>query len=751
MRRLLFLMLMILCVSVSQADIDTGLVAYYDFEGLSGTTIPDVSGNGHDGISKSGLTTEVDPTVVAGPVGDAMDFDNGNYVEIANHVDFQVTTEYSLSLWTSVDTMANQWGTMFSVSDDAWRISRNNNGNEAAFQASPNAGGWGTVGVTDITTTKRWVHLVGTYDNGEMTLYVDTVVDDTHTRSAASIGVETADPVTIGAQIQNGALRREWDGQIDDVRFYNRALSADDVQELYEYTGIKGPALSPTPSNNATDVLRDTVLTWMPGTFAATHDVYLGTSFEDVNTATPASDAYKGSQALENTSYDPGRLELGVTYFWRIDEVNDAHPEKLWQGETWSFEVEPEAILVEALTATASSQNSADEGPENTINGVGLNEDGSHSQDKKTMWLSAFSDPGTAWIRYDLPAPQKLNEMLVWNHNTQSEEDLGYGVKDALIEVSADGINFTSLGTVELLRAAETTVDMQNVVAQSVRMTAQNNWGGLIPRCGLSAVRLYAIPTAARELSPADGAADVDAATVVMTWRAGREAVAHNVYVDANEQAVIDGTAPMVTVTETSYVPDLNVDTTYYWRVDEVNDAEVPAVWVGGVQSLTTAASIPVDDMESYEVNMWETWADGYDDPTNGALVGNGWEATPETEIVYEGSKSMPMTYGDAGIQNSWATRAIDSPKDWSQHGIKSLSLFFHGSVDNVVGQLYVKVNDTQFDYQGAATDIQTAEWYEWTIDLSGITAVDTLTVGVLGGSGQLYVDNMRLYPSESE
>ncbi|MFC1764362.1 discoidin domain-containing protein [Planctomycetota bacterium] len=513
----------------------------------------------------------------------------------------------------------------------------------------------------------------------------------------------------------------------------------------------EGPAKAYYPKNGATDVPHDSALTWVSGPYAAKHEVYFGSSFEDVNAATTASAEFKGEQELADTSYDPGTLAFNTSYFWRIDEVNDAHPDKLWKGDVWSFEVEPEALLVTQLTAMASSQNSPEENPNNTINGVGLNEDGSHSQDKTTMWLSAFSDPGTAWIRYDLPAPQKLNEMLVWNHNTQSEEDLGYGIKDALIEVSADGVNFTSLGTVELLQAAETTVDLQDSVAQSVKITAQNNWGDLIPKFGLSAVRLYAIPNAARELNPADGTANVDPPTAVLTWRAGREADVHNVYLSTDEQAVIEGTAPMVTVPETSYVSDLDLDMSYYWRVDEVNDAEVPAVWVGGVQSFSTAASIMVDDMESYKVNMWETWADGYEDPTNGALVGNGWEATPETEIVYEGSQSMPMTYGDAGIQNSWATRAIDSPKDWSQHGIKSLSLFFHGSADNVIGQLYVKINDTQFDYPGAATDIQTAEWFPWTIDLSGITTVNELTIGVLGGSGQIYVDNMRLYPSESE
>ncbi|MFC1765559.1 LamG-like jellyroll fold domain-containing protein [Planctomycetota bacterium] len=532
----------------------------------------------------------------------------------------------------------------------------------------------------------------------------------------------------------------------DAQGFGNAHLTAYQIRTV----AAKTVASNPQPVNAAPDVLRDgTVLEWTAGEFATSHDVYLGTSFEDVNTATTYNPEFKGNQA--ETAYALDRLEFGVTYFWRIDEVNDAHPDSPWQGAVWQFEAEPEGILVDLLTATASSQNSADEDPNNTINGVGLNEDGSHSQDKKTMWLSAVSDPGTAWIRYDLSTPQKLSEMLVWNHNTQSEEDLGYGIKDALIEVSEDGINFTSLGTVQLLQAAETSVDMQALFVQSVKITAQNNWGGLISKFGVSAVRLYAIPNAAREMSPAEGAANVDPTTAVLTWRGGREATVHELYLSTDEQAVIDGTAPMVPVTDVSYVPALELEKTYYWRVDEVNDLEVPALWAGSVQSFSTLNSIVVDDMESYEVDMWKTWSDGYDDPANGALVGNGFLGEPETEIVYEGSQSMPMAYGDGGIQNSWSTRTFETPPDWSQYGIKSLSLYVHGSADNVGGQLYVKINDTQFDYQGAATDIQAPQWFPWTVDLTGVTTVTSLTIGVTGGSGTIYVDNIRLYPLASE
>jgi len=309
---------------------------------------------------------------------------------------------------------------------------------------------------------------------------------------------------------------------------------------------------------------------------------------------------------------------------------------------------------------------------------------------------------------------------------------------------------------VELAQAAETTVDMQDVLAQSVRITAQSNWVGLFQKFGLSEVRLYAIPNAARKLSPADGAANVDPTTAVLTWRDGREADVHKLYISTDEQAVIDGTAPAVTLPEALYAPDLALDTTNYWRVDEVNDLEDPNVWAGPVQSFSTTAYIVVDDMEFYSVYVGEeffaTWEDGYDKPANGALVGHGFYAEPETQIVHDGAQSMPLYYGEDGASVSETTRPFAPAEDWSKYGIQSLSLYFYGSADNTGGQLYVKINNgTPHNYQGAATDIQTAQWFPFTIDLTGVTVVNSLTIGVTGGSGMVIIDDIRLYSQASE
>ncbi len=96
-------------------------------------------------------------------------------------------------------------------------------------------------------------------------------------------------------------------------------------------------ASSPNPNNGATGVSLTPVLTWNPGDFAASHEVFFGTEADAVRNATKASPEYKGSKALGDESYSPGKLAWYTTYYWRVDEVNNVHPDSPWVGNLWSF------------------------------------------------------------------------------------------------------------------------------------------------------------------------------------------------------------------------------------------------------------------------------------------------------------------------------------------------------------------------------------------------------------------------------
>ena len=550
-----------------------------------------------------------------------------------------------------------------------------------------------------------------------------------------------------------------------------------------------GLSWNPSPKDGAADVPVDVNLSWSSGFYALRHDVYFGTSFDDVNSATATTDpagVYMGPQDV--STYATARLEMSQTYYWRVDDVGAPPDYKIYKGSVWQFTVEPFAytIAVENISATASSSNSADEGPEKTVNGSGLSDD-QHSFVLADMWLSSSSEPGSAWIQYEFDKSYKLHQMLVWNYNG-STILTNYGLKEVTIEYSTDATNWTQLGNVSELAQASgakdyahnTTVAFDGVPVKYVKITANSNWGGgVFDRYGLSEVRFLYIPLRAREPQPELGATDVDV-DLVLNWRAGREAAEHDVYISTDEQAVIDSNVPVSIVTEAGDVPlSLDLGETYYWKVNEVNMAETPPMLESDIWNFATREYLVVDDFELYnDLNpddpksnrIFYTWIDGYDNPAiNGSVVGYADPPFTEQSIVHGGNQSMPYFY-DNNFKYSEAVLPLSPPQDWTEHGVKVLSLYFHGDPCNVVEQMYVKVNGSKVVYDGDSTDIKPTDikhieralWKRWNIDLASLgvslQSVTELAIGfgdetnlTAGGSGVVYFDDIRLYPSVLE
>ncbi|MBN2315412.1 MAG: hypothetical protein JXM79_15895, partial [Sedimentisphaerales bacterium] len=197
-------------------------------------------------------------------------------------------------------------------------------------------------------------------------------------------------------------------------------------------TGLAQKALEPNPADLAVDVPRDVVLSWTPGGYADTHDVYLGTSFDDVNDATTTVDPGGVYMGRQDSNVYPAtgtiRLEIGQTYYWRIDEVVAPPDNTIFKGTVWQFTTEPLAYSIpgESITATASSSDEG-KGPENTINGSGLDESGllHDNESEGEMWLSSRDGEQPTWIEYDLGKVYRLYEMWVWNFNESLESVIG--------------------------------------------------------------------------------------------------------------------------------------------------------------------------------------------------------------------------------------------------------------------------------------------------------------------------------------
>ncbi len=689
-RRLCLTAFLTLALAASSAfgDITTGLVGHWPFNGDT----QDVSGRGNHGTINGNAALAPDRF---GTPDAAMFFpgEADAYVFVGDQPDFQITGALTLTAWVFLNSSNANNGRIVAKAGGSGSRSWNLNieatsggvTNPAAFQIS--ATGAATLGLLDSEPlpTDQWVHLAGVYRPGEaMELYVDGQLHASSTSGIPdAMSSDNGLPVLIGSR--NACSNCGWDGFIDDVRIYTRALTPSDIGEVVR--GDVNLSSNPSPADEATDVPRDTVLSWSPGEKAATHDVYFGTAFDDVNNATggnPMDVLVSAGQIDER--YDPaGMLDFETTYYWRVDEVNAPPDRTVFKGNIWSFTTEPVGYPITDIIATASGAQAGSE-PEKTVDGSGLDENDGHSIDSTDMWLTPSGAGLPAWIQYEFDRVYRLHEMWVWNYNVQFELVLGFGLKDVTIEYSEDGENWTALGDVELAKATatpgythNTTVDLQGVSAKYVRLNVNSGWG-MLGQFGLSEVRFIYIPVQSREPEPADGATGIEPDTV-LSWRAGRDAATHEVYLgtDADSLDLLDSTA------QTSITPgDLSYGQTYYWRVDEVNDAEAVPTWAGEAWNFSTTEFMLIDDFETYTDDIdaaetiFDTWIDGWVNG-NGSTVGYFDAPFAERTIVHSGAQSMPLAYDNSASPfYSEAQRDLGG-MDWDVHGADTLRLFVYG------------------------------------------------------------------------
>ncbi len=457
------------------------------------------------------------------------------------------------------------------------------------------------------------------------------------------------------------------------------------VAEYYETTAT---ATAPVPADNTLDVPGDAVLSWTPGEYPGTHDVYFGTKLADVNSATrtDAKGVLAGKGQADATFDPPAALVYGQTYYWRVDEVNTTPDGTVHKGVVWRFTAEPYAYPLTSITATASSSEKTATGPGNTINGSGLTGD-LHGTNTTTMWNTSMTDPGPVWIQYQFDNAYKLFELWVWNYNSEFEPVLGYGLKDVTIEYSLDGKTWTLLKEAQFAQATasagyahNTTVDLGGVMAQYVKLTAKSNWSMVgLKQYGLSEVRFFYVPVQARAPQPAQDAKDV-AVNSTLNWRPGREATSHQVVFGSDKAAVAGGTAASKTVTEHGFAPGaLDFGTTYYWKIDEVG----PTTYAGVLWSFTTQEYAAIDDFESYGdaegSRIYETWVDGWTNNT-GSVVGYLQSPFAETTIVHGGKQAMPFEYNNVKTPYySETARTFDTPQNWTTNKADTLALWFRG------------------------------------------------------------------------
>jgi len=576
---------------------------------------------------------------------------------------------------------------------------------------------YGTTKVND----DEWHHVAvvleddGSPDVEETKLYVDGVLETTGDSADEPINTIEDMDVTIG---QNPHASDRWfDGLLDDMQIYDHALTETELLSAMEGSGAEYPyALGPKPADGV--LLSETWvnLSWTPGDSAVSHDLYIGDNFEDVNAG--AEVTFLGNQAgtslivgFPGFAYPDG-LVPGTTYYWRIDEVNEAEPNSPWKGPLWSFSVPPKTSYAPDPADSAESIDA----------------------DVTLSWTGGFG--------------AKLHTVY-FGDNFDDVNNAAGGL--------LQGAATYDPGTLELAKTYYWRVDEFDVV--------ETHKGE---------VWSFTTEGAVGSPEPANGAVDVEH-TPVLTWSPGVYAASHQVYFGADEDVVknADTSSPEYkgsgNLGAESYEPEkLEWNTTYYWRIDEANNVNPDSPWTGNLWSFTTANFLVVDDFESYNDidppdpgsnRIFEAWPDGYEIPTNGALVGNDLPPYAEQTIVHGGNQSMPLYY-DNSVGYSEATHTLTYPRDWTENGVTTLSIWFRGDSANAAETLYVALNGSAVVNHDNPDASQITTWTEWTIDLPAfadqgvnLSNVNTISLGLgnkknslAGGSGTMYFDDIRLY-----
>ena len=209
-------------ISFSVSNVVTpppGLVAAYSFNAGTGTVLADVSGNGNNG-------TITGATWAAGHDGQALSFNGTNNVVVVNDsATLHLTTGMTFEAWVRPSTAMTGWKAILQKQTDAYFLNANTDTNHVGV-----AGTFGGVCCTVLQSpaalpANQWTHVAGRR-RATLRLYLNGVQVSTQAKTGAL--QVTSTPLRIGGDTYSGEF---FPGLIDNLRIYNRALTAAEIQQ----------------------------------------------------------------------------------------------------------------------------------------------------------------------------------------------------------------------------------------------------------------------------------------------------------------------------------------------------------------------------------------------------------------------------------------------------------------------------------------------------------------------------------------
>jgi large repetitive protein len=320
-----------------------GLVAAYAFDEGTGGTANDNSGRGHPGALSNATWA------AAGHSGAAVSFNGTNsWVTVADQADLRLTTGMTLEAWVKPASPTTGWRTVVFKETSgglSYDLTAYNNGGPPAVGINTGGGDIATLGTAPLAVNV-WSHLAATYDGGTLKLYVNGVLASSKAVTGAL--VSSTGPLRIGG---NAIWGEYFSGLVDDVRIYDRALTAAEIA-ADQSTPVSNPPMDTTaptvvtkaPAAGATGVALSTAVTAVfseaidPATLnASTFELRnaggaLVTAAVTYNAATNTAALTPGAQLAASATYT-ATLKGGVA----DPRVKDMAGEALAANNTWSF------------------------------------------------------------------------------------------------------------------------------------------------------------------------------------------------------------------------------------------------------------------------------------------------------------------------------------------------------------------------------------------------------------------------------
>ncbi len=508
--------------------------------------------------------------------------------------------------------------------------------------------------------------------------------------------------------------------------------------KVWSFTVPSKEAYGPYPKDGMIDVPSDQMLSWSPGFGTQTHTVYLSTDPDEI--ANVDSDG----KVVGDTTYTPAEpLMAGQTYYWRVDETSQGAVSK---GELWSFTTVPDlaitdqdlvgywkldgpdaAVMLDSSGHGLHGEIITEGGSVEWINGAvdgAIRLDG--LSDIRTVapvsGLTTNTVTFTAWIRPDIPVAR------VWG----VVQETGRRV----------GMQLGSVGGGTGLRIS---------------------W----PNAGYTSTGLIVAPAqwafVAAVVEPTRAVLYLDGKDLNEVDQSLRDPVEFNRAMEIG----MDGSGYA-----TRFIGAMD-DLRFYSRA--LTADEIEQIMQAGTPPLVEDA-FEIDSFDGYRVwsyqitpNVWDTWLDGWEDDTNGAVTGNLEEPFMQLSNPAGGTGlALPLNYDNTVATLSQITRTFDPFQDLTREGAASLVLWVRGPQGDGIDpadDVYVVLSDGATEhYQELATAEEVIDlpegipipWKKVTIPVSDLTIdptkVSSMTIIVgnreipqNGGSGIVFIDNVGL------